>query len=130
MSARNPITQGNPRTQVGDSVRKLRSLRRRYTIAVKGQTILEILNEDPAIYPLLIEAGSAFDRAFGSGRTLRLRALTSDDERLVKVAVQLPSEIEAGAEKALHQFDSDWWLNNCHLSGGALVFDYEILDAV
>jgi hypothetical protein len=67
--------------------------------------------------------------AFGEGRLFHIRLQSSDDDRLLKVAVRLPADF-VDAEQALHTFDQEWWLNNRYRSGGALVFDYEIQDAV
>jgi hypothetical protein len=68
--------------------------------------------------------------AFGESPTFQIRVQFSDDDSLVKVAVQLPADPQGEPERALRYFDEQWWLKNCHRSGGALVFDYEIQDAV
>jgi hypothetical protein len=68
--------------------------------------------------------------AFGEGRIIQLRVQASDDDSLLKAAVQLPADFGDDPERALRSFDAQWWLDNCRRSGGALVFDYEIQDAV
>ena len=57
-------------------------------------------------------------------------AQSSDDDSILKVAVQLPADFDRDPERALQSFDEEWWLNNCHRSGGVLVFDYEMHDAI
>jgi hypothetical protein len=109
---------------------QLRSLQQYYTILDGNLLVIELLEEEVALYRLLLEAVRPLQSAFGAGRIIHLRVLTSDDDRLIKVAVQLPADFGDDPERALHSFDTDWWLGNCHRSGGALVFDYEIQDAV
>ena len=59
-----------------------------------------------------------------------VRIQNSDDSLMLRVAVQLPATIANDAESLLDAFDEQWWLENCRRSNGALVFDYEIQDAV
>jgi hypothetical protein len=105
-------------------------LQRHYTILGNNQVLLEILREEPALSALLIEAVKPLQNAFGDGRVIHLRAQASDDDSFLKVAVQLPPNSQGDPERALRSFDAAWWLDNCHRSGGALVFDYEFQDAV
>jgi hypothetical protein len=112
-----------------DYAGQLRSLQQHYTTRDSNRLIIEILEEEPALYTLLAEAVRPLQDAFGERRLIQIRVQFSDDDSLLKVAVQLPADFD-DPELALHSFDRDWWLNNCHRSGGALVFDYEIQDAV
>jgi len=109
---------------------ELRTLQRHYTILDSDRLVIELLEDEPALLPLLIEAARPLQNAFGEGRVFKLRAQLSDDDRLLRVAVQLPAKSGGYPERALRAFDEDWWLENCHRSGGALVFDYEVQDAV
>ncbi len=109
---------------------QLRSLQQHYTILDDDRLITEILEEETSLYTLLIEAIKPLQRAFGEKRIIHLRIQSSEDDIIVKVAVQLPADFGADPERALRSFDEEWWLNNCHRSGGALVFDYEMQDAV
>lgn len=113
-----------------DFAPRLRSLQQYYAIQDSVFLVLELLAEEPVLYALLIEAVEPLQHAFGSGRILKLRVQISDDDSFVKVAVQLPQNLDYDPERALGSFDAGWWLNNCHRSGGALLFDYEIQDAV
>jgi hypothetical protein len=103
-------------------------LQQHYTILDTNSTI-ELLEQEPALYELLAEAVGPLQNAFGEGRTVQLRLQSSGDESLLKVAVQLPADFAGDPERALRSFDDEWWLDNCHRSGGALVFDYEIQGA-
>ena len=105
------------------------SLKQHYTILDSNDVIIKLLDEKPSTYLLLIEAVKPLQNVFGPGRIIRMRAQISDDDSLIKIAVQLPRTFE-DPEYALSNFDADWWLNNCNRSGGALVFDYEIQDAL
>lgn len=105
-------------------------LQQHYTILDNNHSLIELLREDPALAALLIEAVKPLRNAFGEGRILQLRVQSSDDDSFLKVAVQLPSHFDGDPERALRSFDAGWWLENCHRSGGALVFDYEIHAAV
>jgi hypothetical protein len=113
-----------------DVAAQLRTLEQRYTILDSGRLIIEVLEEEPALFPLLVEAVQPLRRVFGEMQILQLRVQYSDDDSLLRVAVQLPANFDDDPERALQSFDSEWWLNNCHRSAGALVFDYEIQDAV
>jgi hypothetical protein len=92
--------------------------------------IIELLEAEPALYGLLIDAVKPLQHAFGDKRIVHVRVLSSDEDSILKVAVQLPADFGADPERALQSFDEEWWLNNCHRSGGALVFDYELQDAI
>ncbi|HYW42528.1 MAG TPA: hypothetical protein VE959_06705 [Bryobacteraceae bacterium] len=113
-----------------DFVVQLRTLRQHYTTVDSDHAIIELLEEQPALYPLLVEAVRPLRNAFGEGRQIQFRVQSSDDDILLKVAVQLPGDSGGDPERTLASFDSDWWLDNCHRSGGALVFDYKIRDAI
>jgi hypothetical protein len=104
---------------------QLSILRQHYTMPDNDHLLAEVLGEEPALSALLIEAVKPLQNAFGEGRVIQLRAQASDDDTFLKVAVQLPSSF-GDAERALRSFDVAWWLDNCHRSGGALVFDYHI----
>ena len=95
-----------------------------------NRVIIEFLEEEPALYRLLVEAVQPLRTVFGEKRLLQLRVQYSDEDSLLKVAVQLPVDFGGDPEQALHSFDTEWWLNNCHRSGGALVFDYEIQNSI
>lgn len=93
--------------------------------------VMELLEEEPGLFALLEEAVRPLQIAFGDKRIFQARVRNSDDERLLKIAVQLPADLGGlNPEQALASFDTEWWLNNCHRSRGVLVFDYEIQDAV
>lgn len=109
---------------------ELRSLQRHYMLLNSSGSIIELLEEKPAVYALLIEAVKPLQNAFGEKRFLHARVQSSDEARLVKVEVQLPGDFGGDPERALCSFDEDWWLYNCHRAGGALVFDYEMQDAI
>jgi hypothetical protein len=109
---------------------ELQSLQQHYVFSCGDDLLCRFLGENPALQPLLIEAVNPLEGAFGAGRILHLRMQVSDDDGFLKVAVQLPANCGFDAECALRSFDADWWLLNCHRSDGALVFDYEIQDAV
>jgi hypothetical protein len=108
----------------------LRSLQEHYAILDAENSIIEFLQQQPSLLRLLIEAVKPLRIAFGDGHIFQLIVLHSDDGILLKIAVLLPSDFSDDPEQALHSFDMEWWLNNCHHSNGALVFDYEIQDAV
>jgi hypothetical protein len=105
-------------------------LQQHYTTLDTNRSIIEVLEEEPALYTLLLEAVRPLHNAFGERRLIQIRVQFSDDDSLLKVAVQLPADFGDDPELALRSFDRDWWVDNCHRSGGALVFDYEIRDAV
>jgi len=108
---------------------ELRKLQKHYLLLDEPQRIIELLRQEPSLYMLLTEAIEPLHRAFGGTRIIHARVQASDDGNLLKVAVQLPLDF-AEPEHALRSFDENWWLNNCYRSGGALVFDYEMQDAV
>ncbi len=108
--------------------RQLESLQQSYIILDSDESVREILRKEPMLAALLIEAVEPLKKAFGS-RQIQMRPQVTDDDSFLKIAVQLPANFPA-PETALLSFDSAWWLNNCHRSSGALVFDYEIQDAV
>lgn len=105
---------------------QLRSLQQHYTILDDDRTIIELLEAEPALYALLIDAVKPLRHAFGDKRIVHVRVQSSDEDSILKVTVQLPADFGADPERALRSFDEEWWLNNCHRSGGALVFDYEM----
>lgn len=115
---------------IRDYAEQLRSLQQHYTILDSNRLIIELLEEEPALYALLVEAVRPLQNAFGERRIVQVRGQFSDDNSFLKVAVQLPADFGGDPERALWSFDGEWWRNNCHRSGGALVFDYEIQDAV
>ncbi len=109
----------------------LRSLQEHYMIVDDVESsIIELLQQQPSLLRLLIGAVEPLRMAFGNDHILQLRVLHSDEGILLKIAVLLPSNFSDDPEQALHSFDVEWWLNNCHHSNGALVFDYEIQDVV
>ena len=109
---------------------QLRSLRQHYTIVDENPDVMHLLDGDPSLDQLLCEAVSPLRQAFGETRPFHLRLQHSEDDTLLKVAVQLPPDFSGDAECLLRSFDTAWWLSQCHRSGGAVVFDYEIQDAV
>lgn len=113
-----------------DYAQQLRSLQQNYTILDSNRLIIELLEKEPALFTLLREAVTPLQNAFGERRIVQVRVQFSDDDSVLKVAVQLPADFGGDPERALGSFDGEWWLDNCHRSGGALVFDYEIQDAV
>jgi len=58
----------------------------------------------------LSEAVLPLRDAFGEGRRLKVRAQQSEDDGLLKVAVQLPADFGGDAEHALSFFDKEWWI--------------------
>jgi hypothetical protein len=108
----------------------LHSLQEHYEILDTENSIIEFLQQKPALLMLLLEAVESLQMAFGDNYIPQLRVLESDDGILLRIVVQLPSNFSGDPEKALHAFDVQWWLNNCHRSDGTLVFDYEIQDVV
>jgi hypothetical protein len=112
------------------SAEQLRTLRQHYTLVDEDCLIIALLEEDEALYSLLLEAVKPLEQAFGAQRIVQVRVQTSDEDRFLKVAVQLPADFGADPEGVLRAFDEEWWLHNCHRAGGALVFDYEMQDAI
>ena len=113
-----------------DFTEQLRILHQNYTILDDNCTVIELLATEPVLYSLLIEAIKPLRHAFGDKRMMHVRVQSSDEDSILKVAVQLPHDFGADPERALWSFDEEWWLNNCHRSGGALVFDYEMPDVI
>jgi hypothetical protein len=109
---------------------QLRALRQHYTILDSSRSLIEFLGQEPALYALLAEAVQHLKDAFGERRLVQVRLQASDDGSLLKAAVQLPADFGDDPERALQSFDEEWWLKNCSRSGGSLVFDYEIRDAI
>lgn len=127
------LSQNCPYEQIRanrDLAAQLRTLQQHYVILGSGRLVTELLEEESALFALLVEAVQPLRTAFGERRLLQVRVQHSDDDSLLRVAVQLPAVFGDDPERALRSFDREWWLNNCHRSGGALVFDYEIQDAV
>jgi hypothetical protein len=127
------FTQSNTFEQIRsnrDVTGKLRTLRQLYMVLESDRRVIEVLEEQAGLFTLLIEAVGPLRMAFGEKRLLQVRVQYSDDDRLLKVAVQLPADFGSDPEGALRSFDRKWWLQNCHRSGGVLVFDYEIQDAI
>ena len=111
-----------------DLTAQLRTLQKDYTIVDSDRDVMELLEEHASLFPLLIQAVQPLKNAFGE-RLLHIRAQRSDHDSLLKIAVLLPGDF-VEPETALRSFDANWWINNCQRSNGALVFDYEIQDAV
>ena len=86
----------------------------------------ELLQAEPALYPLLIDAVEPLQHAFERIVLFILEYSHAMRHSLLKVVVWLPSISVMTRNVRLQTFDEDWWLNNCHRSGGALVFDYEM----
>lgn len=83
------------------------------------------MRTDTDLAALLAEARPHLGRAFGVSRT-GLRYQRTDDGVHWKLVMLLPRDFSGDPEACLRQFDETWWLNNCHRSGGRLVFDYEV----
>jgi hypothetical protein len=113
-----------------DFTAQVRDLQRHYTILDDDDTMTGLLAEEPALYSLLIDAIVPLQRAFGDRRLVYIRIQSCDEDSLLKVAIRLPANFGGDPECALQAFDEEWWLNNCHRSGGTLVFDYEMQDAI
>jgi hypothetical protein len=131
-----PLTVGilNQVAQSENSVeawwqQQVRTLQGHYTIADNDSVISGLLSQQRSLYGILMEAVTPLHQAFGERRVLQLRAQFSDEESMLKAVVWLPVNFD-DPERALRSFDATWWLQNCHRSGGSLVFDYEIQDAV
>src|SRR5262245_50893822 len=105
---------------------QLRTLQQHYTILDNDHTVTELLKTEPALYSLLIGALEPLRYAFGNKRLMYIRIQSSDEDSILKVTVRLPADFGDDPERALQAFDEEWWLHNCHRSGSALVFDYEI----
>jgi len=113
-----------------DFTAQLHTLHQHYTILDDDRTITGLLQAEPALYSLLVDAVEPLQHAFGDKRLVYIRVQSCDEGSLLKVAVWLPANFGDDPERALQAFDEEWWLNNCHRSGGALVFDYEMQDAI
>jgi hypothetical protein len=109
---------------------QLRALQQHYTILDDDSAISKLFAMEPELYSLLIEAVEPLRHAFGDKRLIYARIESSDEDSLLKVTVRLPANFGDKPEDALQTFDEEWWLHNCHRSGGALVFDYEMQDAI
>ena len=120
-----PYAQAPPRR---DLAGQLRNLQQHYLLIDSARDVIQLLDEYASLYLLLLEAVRPLKAAFGD-RLFHIRVQRSDYDSLLKVAIQLPADF-ALPETALKAFDNDWWINSCHRSSGALVFDYEIQDGV
>ena len=109
---------------------QLRMLKQHYDIRDGEEEIVNLLEEDHDFFAILVEAIEPLSRAFGKDRLIQMRPQDSDDGLMLRVAIQLPAAMANKAESLLNTFDEQWWLKNCRRSNGALVFDYEIQDAV
>ena len=79
---------------ITDHSQGLSVLEQQFTIVDHERMISKFLEDDPSLYELLREAWTPLEKAFGVGKVVHLRTLTSDDENLLKVAVQLPKDFE------------------------------------
>ena len=113
-----------------DFTPQLQTLHQYYTIMDDDRTVTEFVQEEPELYWLLLEAVDPLRQAFGEKRLIYIRVQTSDEDSILKVAVRLPANFGDDPERVLQAFDEEWWLKNCHRSGGALVFDYEMQKAI
>lgn len=120
-----PYKQIQPRYNL---TAQLQRLHQDYTIIDNDRDVIGLLAEHPRLFTLLTQAVQPLRSAFGA-RLFHVRIQRSDEDSLLKVAVQLPVDFPE-PETALGLFDRSWWINNCQRSSGALVFDYEIQDAV
>ncbi|WP_287129964.1 hypothetical protein [Candidatus Cyanaurora vandensis] len=111
-------------------ISELDSLQQHYLILDSDHTIIKILQEEPNLYELLMEAVKPLEDVFGTSRIIQIRVQLADEDYMLRVAVQLPSNFEGEPEHKLNSFHEAWWLDNCHRSGGTLVFDYELRDAI
>jgi hypothetical protein len=113
-----------------DHREELRDLHQHYVILDDSATIIELFETESALSHLLIEAVAPLRRAFGDMAILHMQILSSDEDSILKVAVQLPATFEGNPDRALQSFDDAWWVHNCQQSGGVLVFDYETSHAI
>ena len=113
-----------------DFTEQLRLLHQHYIILDDSYPVHEFLETEPQLYWLLIDAVKPLQRTFGDKRIIYLRVLSADEDSILKVVIQLPADFGGDPEHALRSFDETWWLHNCHRSSGALVFDYEMHDAI
>src|SRR5262249_1386413 len=103
-----------------DHTEQLRTLHQHYVILDDSSVLVELFEAEPALYQLLIEAVAPLRHAFGDKRVIHIRVQSSDEDSILKVAVQLPATFEGNPERALQSFDEAWWLHNCHRSGPTL----------
>jgi hypothetical protein len=75
----------------------MRALQRQYTFSGDRQVVVEFLEEEPVLFSLLTEALEPLRAAFGKGRLLHARVQRSDEDTLLKVAVQLPADFDGDA---------------------------------
>ena len=108
----------------------LGAIHQHYVILDDSTTLVELFEADPALYQLLIEAVTPLHHAFGDTAILHMHIQSSDEDSILKVAVQLPTTFEGDPDRALRSFDDAWWVHQCHRSGGVLVFDYETPHAI
>ena len=90
---------------------------------------MELLDSEPGLNSVLMDAVEPLQKAFGDKPVLKARIQHADEDRLLKVAVQLPASFSADPEAALRSFDESWWIENCHRSS-LIEFDYERSDAL
>ena len=109
---------------------ELRVVYQHYIILDDSATLVELFEAEPALYQLLIEAVTPLHHAFGDTAILHMHIQSSDEDSILKVAVQLPATFEGDPDCALQAFDDAWWVHQCHRSGGVLVFDYETPHAI
>ena len=121
-----PYKQTQPNRYLAD---QLPNLQREYTIVDSEGDVIELLAEHSTLFRLLVDAVQPLKSAFGENRLFLVRVQHSEYDSLLEIAVQLPADFP-DPETALRSFDTGWWVNNCQRSCGALVFDYEIQDAV
>src|SRR5262245_4769316 len=84
-----------------DFTEQLRVLHQHYTILADDRTVIELVGTEPAIYSLLSDAVEALRHAFGEQRIIYVRVQSSDEDNLLKVAVQLPADFGDGPERTL-----------------------------
>ena len=113
-----------------DFTAQLNTLHRYYTILDDDHALIRLLEAEPDLYFLLIEAVEPLRQAFGEKALLYMRIQSGDEDSLLKVAVWLSANFSNDPERAIQAFDEEWWLHNCHRSSGGLVFDYEMQNAV
>src|SRR5262252_4573626 len=67
-----------------DFTAQLRALQEHYTILDDDRTVREILEAEPVLYTLLIEAIEPLRHAFGDKRIIHVRVLSSDEDTILK----------------------------------------------
>ena len=75
-----------------DFTGQMLSLQQHYTILESNDVIIKFLDEQPSIYILLKEAVKPLQSVFGPERIIRMRTQVSDDESLIKIAVQFTED--------------------------------------